>query len=146
MTSLARRSVWPWVAIGALAVTVLVFLGSFLLRILNPPVSPLADESDPRSVIQVEVVNASGVKGAGRKTMIFLRERGFDVVEITSIEERPHSTMILDRVGDRVSAMKIAQAIGVADSLIRSEIDSMRFLRASIILGTDVTNLVPFAE
>jgi hypothetical protein len=47
-------------------------------------------------------------------------------------------------VGDRQSALKIAHILGIPDSLVVSQIDSMLFVRASVILGNDLTNLQPF--
>ena len=141
-----RKPLWPWVVMIALAVVVLVAVASLVWRFVNPPVSPLTNEEDPRSVIQVEVVNASGRPGAGRKVMEFLRLRGFDVVEIGNDTARPRRSVVIDRVGDRTSARKVAQSLGVADSLITTDLDSMRFLQSSIIIGSDLDNLEPFAD
>ncbi len=141
-----RKPLWPWVVMIALAVVVLVAVASLVWRFVNPPVSPLTNEEDPRSVIQVEVVNASGRPGAGRKLMEFLRLRGFDVVEIGNDTARPRRSVVIDRVGDRTSARKVAQSLGIADSLITTDLDSMRFLQSSIIIGSDLDNLEPFAD
>lgn len=141
-----RKPLWPWVVMIALAVVVLVAVASLVWRFVNPPVSPLTNEEDPRSVIQVEVVNASGRPGAGRKVMEFLRLRGFDVVEIGNDTARPRRSVVIDRVGDRTSARKVAQSLGIADSLITTDLDSMRFLQSSIIIGSDLDNLEPFAD
>lgn len=141
-----RKPLWPWVVMIALAVVVLVAMASLVWRFVNPPVSPLTNEEDPRSVIQVEVVNASGRPGAGRKVMEFLRLRGFDVVEIGNDTARPRRSVVIDRVGDRTSARKVAQSLGIADSLITTDLDSMRFLQSSIIIGSDLDNLEPFAD
>jgi len=141
-----RKPIWPWIVMITLGVVVVVAIASLVWRFVNPPVSPLANEEDPRSVIQVEVVNASGRSGAGRQVMEFLRQRGFDVVEIGNDTSRPRRSSVIDRVGDRTSARKVAQSIGIADSLITTDLDSMRFLQSSIIIGADLDNLEPFAE
>ena len=146
MATERRRPIWPWVLIAVLGAVVLVFLGSLVWRLINPPVSPLVNEEDPRSTIQVDVVNASGRQGAGRHTLEFLRERGFDVVEISSASDRPKRSLVIDRMGDKVSARKIANALGIADTLISTDIDSMRFVRATILLGADIDNLEPFLD
>ncbi|MFN4907712.1 MAG: LytR C-terminal domain-containing protein [Bacteroidota bacterium] len=135
-----------WSVIGLAGLVTLVLLGSFVWRILHPPVSPLADETDPRSAIQLEVVNASGRKGAGKAALDFFRRRGFDVVEITTSAERPRRTSVVDRVGDRQSALKVARVMGVADTMVVAEIDSMRFLKASVVLGADLDKLEPFRD
>jgi hypothetical protein len=141
-----RKPLWPWIVMITLGVVVVVAIASLVWRFVNPPVSPLANEDDPRSVIQVEVVNASGRSGAGRQVMEFLRQRGFDVVEIGNDTARPRRSSVIDRVGDRTSARKVAQSLGIADSLITTDLDSMRFLQSSIIIGADLDNLEPFAE
>ncbi|MCX6140261.1 MAG: LytR C-terminal domain-containing protein [Candidatus Kapabacteria bacterium] len=140
------RPIWAWALIAILGVVVLAFIGSLVWRFANPPVSALVNEDDPRSTIQVEVVNASGRQGAGRHTLEFLRERGFDVVEISTSLDRPRKSTIVDRMGDKVSSRKLSASMGIPDSLIITEIDSLRFVRATIVLGADVDNLVPFHD
>lgn len=146
MIGVSGKPVWAWVLISVLGVVVVAFIGSLIWRFANPPVSALVNEDDPRSTIQVEVVNASGRQGAGRHTLEFLRERGFDVVEISTSIDRPRKSTIIDRMGDKVSAHKVAASMGIPDSLITTEIDSLRFLRATIVLGADVDNLEPFHD
>lgn len=141
-----RKPLWPWIAMITLGIVVMVAIASLVWRFVNPPVSPLTNEEDPRSVIQVEVINASGRPGAGRLVMEFLRLRGFDVVEIGNDTVRPRRSSVVDRVGDRTSARKLAQCLGIADSLISTDLDSMRFLQSSIIIGADLDNLEPFAD
>lgn len=141
-----RKPLWPWVLLITLGVVVILAVASLVWRFVNPPVSPLTNEDDPRSVIQVEVVNASGRPGAGKLVMEFLRLRGFDVVEIGNDTARPRRSSIIDRVGDRTSARKVAQSLGIADSLIITDLDSMRFLQSSIVIGADLDKLEPFAD
>jgi hypothetical protein len=112
----------------------------------NPPISPLANEEDPRSTIQIEIVNASGRKGAGKRALDYFRKRGFDVVEISSSTDRPRRSTVIDRMGDKQSALKVASALGIPDSLVVSGIDSLRFLRASVVLGSDLDKLTAFSE
>ncbi len=146
MTIKRQKQIWPWVVISVLATVVVVFLVSFVLRLVSPPVSALANDDDPRSVIQVEVVNGSGVKGAGRTTLEFLRKRGFDVVEISTTSELSRRSIVVDRLGDKLSARKVASTMGIADSLVTTDIDSMRFVRATVLLGTDIDKLEPFHD
>ncbi|RPI67440.1 MAG: LytR family transcriptional regulator [Ignavibacteriae bacterium] len=141
-----RRAVWPWVAIGLASVVVLTLLGFFIWRMIHPPVEPYVESDGPRTVIQLEVVNASGVNGAGRTAMNYLRERGFDVVELSTETEKRQRSMVVDRLGDRISALKVASVVGIADTMVVSEIDSMRFVRASLVIGADLMGLEPFQE
>lgn len=77
--------------------------------------------------------------------MTYLRERGFDVVELSTSSPVQKTSSILDRVGDRPSALRLAGAVGVADSLVVPMIDSMLFVRASVILGADASALPALA-
>lgn len=138
--------VWWWVAIGFIALIVAALITSFIIRMFNPPVEPTVDEGGILTTIQVEVVNGSGVAGAGRTTMKFLRERGFDVVELSTLPSKSSKSMVIDRVGDRISALKVANVLGIADSMVVSDIDSMRFVRSSVVLGTDLEHLDPFTD
>ena len=140
------RSVAGWGAVALAGVIVVGFLGSLAWRIAHPPISALSNEDDPRSTIQIEVVNASGLQGAGKRALSYLRKRGFDVVEISSASERPKHSTVIDRLGDKQSALKVAHTIGIADSLVVSGIDSMRFLRATVILGADIEQLEAFSD
>jgi len=141
-----RRRFWPWILVIIAGLVVVVFLGSFVWRMLNPPVQPYVESDGQITVIQVNVVNASGRNGAGRQVLEYLRERGFDVVELASSSTLQDSTAIIDRIGDRASALKIASVLGVPDSLVVTGIDSMMFVHASVVLGTDLTTLKPFEE
>ena len=137
---------WLWVVIALLGVLVVVFMGSLVVRLLNPPIEPTIEEGGVLKVIQIDVVNASGIAGAGRTTMTFLRERGFDVVELSTLQTRNTRSAVIDRVGDRTAALRVANVLGIADSMVVSDIDSMRFVRASVILGSDAKTLQPFTD
>lgn len=139
-------SVWAWLALAGAGVVVLAGAAIFVWRMLNPPVIPYVETEGPRMVIQVDVVNASNVRGAGRKTLEYLRERGFDVVELSTAPQAVDSSMVIDRLGDRTSALKVASVLGIADSMVISGLDSMLFVRASVVLGKDLRTLEPFKE
>lgn len=139
-------SVWAWLALAGAGVVVLAGAAIFVWRMLNPPVIPYVETEGPRMVIQVDVVNASNVRGAGRKTLEYLRERGFDVVELSTAPQAVDSSMVIDRLGDRTSALKVASVLGIADSMVISDLDSMLFVRASVVLGKDLRTLEPFIE
>lgn len=140
------RGVWWLVALGLAALVVLVLLGSLVWRLLNPPVSPYVEAEGSTHVIQVDVVNAAGYNGAGRRVLTFLRDRGFDVVEISTAASHRNRSSVIDRVGDRQSALKVAHVLGIADSMVVSDIDSMLFVRASVVIGKDLMVLKPFAD
>jgi hypothetical protein len=144
MTS-SPKKFWRLALVGICGVLAAIFGTSLALRFLFPPVNPTIVEGEKTVAIQVEIVNSSGQSGAGKHTMRWLRQRGFDVVELRTASKTKKS-MIVDRLGDRVSAKRVASALGIADSLIVSTIDSMLFVRASVILGEDLRSLEPFLD
>lgn len=119
----------------------IVMLSSFVNRIINPPISAEIDEEiykyRAEEVIQVNILNACGVSGLASETEGYLREVGFDVVEIGNYDVLLNESIIIDRLGDKASARKVANAIGLADTRIITKIDSSLYLRASIVLGND---------
>lgn len=143
-----RRNVLAgWMLVGTLATVVGVFLVAFVWRMMHPPVTPYVEtELGAPTVIQCEIVNASGMNGVGRRALSYLRERGFDVVELSTSPTVQTSSVVLDRLGDRRSCVKLAHVLGIADTLVEPRIDSMLFVRASVILGQDISLLAPFAE
>lgn len=135
-------------AITILSIVVVTMLSSFLLRVSTPPVdSHISLETakiNPQDVIQVNVLNACGVTGLASQAKEYLRNRGFDVVEVGNYSEKVEKSQILDRLGDPESAKKVAFAVGISDSCITQQIDSALFLRSTIIIGKDFASLKPF--
>jgi hypothetical protein len=98
-------------------------------------------------IIQIEVRNASGIPDLARRATAFLRERGFDVVEIGNYPEVGIArSRVIDRVGDRAAALKVARAIGIADEHVLEEISQDYFLDASVVIGLDYETLAPFDQ
>lgn len=120
----------------------------FIWRLfVNPSVDASVDQRLRRTksdyVIQVSVLNASGVQGLAKQTMLYLRRRGFDVVETgnTGLIEK---SRIIDYVGDTVSALRVAQAIGLEKKDIYVQIDSSLFLRCAVVVGKNYSTLKVF--
>jgi hypothetical protein len=94
--------------------------------------------------IQINVWNGSGRMRMAQKFTDYLRARKFDVVAMENYKDTSvDRTFIVDRVGDSVSAQKIAYALGVADSCIHREIDTEEYVKADLIIGRDFLNLKP---
>lgn len=94
---------------------------------------------------QVEVLNGCGVPRIAARVQEFLRERGYDVV---NVENAPgfdyEETLVIDRGGD----------LGVAEALAR-DLDTRNVIRqvrpdlvlqVTVILGADHRSLRPFRE
>lgn len=84
--------------------------------------------------IKVEVLNGTRVHGLARRATMYLRDRGFDVVEMGTSGEQRARTIVLDRSNHPAWAKLIAQAL---DAEIESRPDSTRFLDVTVVLGDD---------
>ena len=136
--------------IVALSCITVVLTLSFVQRIIiSPSVDPysanrVADEAIDGEKIQLTILNACGISGLAAEARDYLRNRGYDVVEIGNYPEVINNSIICDRTGNNDSANKIAFAMGIPDSLIVSDTDSTLFISASIIIGEDFHTLKPF--
>ena len=94
--------------------------------------------------IQINVLNGSGKMRLAQTFTDYLRARKFDVVQMDNYKDTAvPRTFIIDRVGDSVSAQKIAYALGVADSMIRRQIDTEEYVKADLVIGRDYPSLNP---
>jgi hypothetical protein len=117
---------------------------------LHPPVSAIVPIDKRRTVsdvfIQLNIINASGQQGIAKKTMNYYRERGFDVVEISTADSLSNISYVIDHLSDTISARNVAYALGLSDSTIKHDYDTTLYLRASVVIGTDYFKLKPFQE
>jgi LytR cell envelope-related transcriptional attenuator len=138
---------WSFVAIVGLVVVALVW--QFVIRtVLTHPVSGEIERTDmlvrKGERIQINILNGSGKMRLAQRFTDYLRARKFDVVDMENYKDTNVArTFIIDRVGDSVSAHKIAYALGVADSLVRREIDTEEYVKADLIIGRDFQALNP---
>lgn len=84
--------------------------------------------------IKVEVLNATTVPGLARKATMYLRDRGFDVVETGTSSEKRSTTLVLDRSGHADWAKLVA---GVLSARSESRPDTTRYLDVTVLLGND---------
>ncbi|MFN9952535.1 MAG: LytR C-terminal domain-containing protein, partial [bacterium] len=95
---------------------------------LHPPVTAIVPIDKRRTVsdvyIQLNVINASGQQGIAKKTMNYYRERGFDVVEISTADSLSNISYVIDHLSDTISARNVAYAIGLSDSTIKHDYDT----------------------
>ncbi len=138
-----------WSFVGVVAILVILLAGEFVSRaFLKHPVSGELERPDllvrKGERIQINVLNGSGRMHLGQRFTDFLRARKFDVVHTDNYQDTNVArTFIIDRVGDSVSAHKIAYALGVDDSLVRRQIDTEEYVKADLIIGRDYPNLKP---
>ncbi|MEP7219008.1 MAG: LytR C-terminal domain-containing protein [Bacteroidota bacterium] len=145
-----RRSArFFYMAIGGIALAVVGVLGYGLVEhtIFHHHVDATIDRTDmfvkAGEHIQVNVVNACGSDGMAMKFTEFLRARKFDVPEFSTEKRRESHSRVLDRVGDPLSAQKVAYALGISPKNIETAIDSSLFIRATVVIGEDYQQLRP---
>lgn len=123
-----------------------LLLTSFVYRVwIAPPIDAELNGNTPlEKIIQVNVLNATGVPGLANDVRKYLRDRGFDVVEVDNNTNTINNTVIFDRVGDKIATHKLAYALGINEKMIKLDVDSTLYLKASIIIGKDYKTLKPF--
>jgi hypothetical protein len=84
--------------------------------------------------IKVEVLNATKVRGLGRKATLFLRDRGFDVVAVSTSRLQMESTLVLDRSNHPEWAALVARAF---NARVEERPDSSRYLDVTVLVGGD---------
>ncbi len=98
----------------------------------------------PSKVIQMDVLNGCGARGAGSKMTKMLRGMGFDVVELKNYSSFDVTeTLVIDRVGNLAAARSVAGAIGVRESNVVQQINPDYFVDVTIVIGDDYLSLKP---
>lgn len=105
----------------------------------------LAGKNNTRSeIIQVEVLNGSGVSGLTDKGVDYLRKNKFDVVSKGNYESFDVlETMIIDRTGNMANAEAVAKAFGVTSKIVQ-QINSNYLLDVTVVIGKDYFNFEAF--
>jgi hypothetical protein len=127
---------------------VMVLLYGLVTRTLTPSPDPQRSDETTKlvgSIIQVEVRNGAGVDQLAAQTTHYLRERGFDVVDVGNYSSfQQERSVVIDRVGDLEAARKVAEALGLPTDRVRQDIRRQYYLDASVIIGHDYEQLRPF--
>ncbi|MFA8342414.1 MAG: LytR C-terminal domain-containing protein [Rhodothermaceae bacterium] len=95
-------------------------------------------------IIQVDVLNGCGKKGAADRFTDFLRNNKIDVVKTDNyISFDIDKTMVIDRIGNMANAKKIADLLGVSRKNVIQQLNEDYFLDVTVIIGKDYYNLAP---
>lgn len=125
----------------SLALAVVAFAaGSGLVVALSWGAEPAPD---PRAIaplgerVRVEVLNAGGVRGMAREATLWLRDVGFDVVDIGNADafDPERASTVIDRVGRPDLARSVADALGI--DIVLSQPDPNLYVDVSVLLGSD---------
>ncbi len=84
--------------------------------------------------IKVEIINATTVRGLGRRATIYLRDRGFDVVGISTSRDVRDSTLVLNRSGHADWAALVGKAFRAR---VESRPDSSRYVDVTVLIGAN---------
>lgn len=132
-------------SIGAIAIGAVTVIRTLATPDLDATIHRSDDLVKEGDQIQLNIANGSGMQGVARTTMDYLRSAGFDVVEIDNYKSFDiEKSFVIDRVGDSISTRSVARALGIADSLYVRNIDSTLYVRCTVVLGKDCTQLRAF--
>lgn len=133
-----RKAALIVLSIAGIAAAVYVF-------ILNPQQDPTIVEGHRIRAIQLDVLNAAGERGLAQKATDFLREKGFDIVEMGNALTRDQSqTVVIDRTGNMEAAKRVAEALGVPREQVIQKIDLTLYLDVTVLIGRDYESLQPW--
>lgn len=109
------------------------------------------DEAVPQAPsddhVQVDVRNGCGEPGLAARMAVFLRDRGFDVVEAGNFERSGIAdSFVLDRVGNTPAAERVAHAVGLGPAAVRLELQNEYLLDATLVVGCDYRGLRPYVD
>ena len=99
-----------------------------------PPDTVATLAAPPNSRIRVEVLNATSTRGLARRATRFLRDQGFDVVDMGTANERVDTIVVVDRSGHPEMAQKVADAFGGAQMQMRP--DTLRYVDVTVLIGS----------
>jgi hypothetical protein len=91
-----------------------------------------AERADQR--VRVQVLNTTKTRGLGRRAMLYLRDQGFDVVEVGTTAPKLDTTLVLDRSRHPTWAKEVASSLGLAR--VESRPDSSRYLDVTVLIGS----------
>jgi hypothetical protein len=127
------------VTIGALALVVAALGASLIWSRMAPhPGAPVTGPK--RHVIRVQVLNGSGEGGVASRVASYLREGGFQVVEVKNADRSDYfATLVVARRGDLEPAQIVARYLG-GPPIIRQAWDS-DLAEVTVVLGSDRSRL-----
>ena len=84
--------------------------------------------------VRVQVLNATKTRGLARRAMMYLRDQGFDVVEVGTTAAARDTTLVLDRSRHPEWARSVASSLGQAR--VESRPDTSRYLDVTVLVGS----------
>lgn len=104
-----------------------------------PPANPELE------IVQVQISNGTVVEGLAGRMREHLRAQGFDVLDVGNARTRDvPQTVVLDRVGNRPLALRVARALGLPEDRVREELSTSLLLDVTVLIGSDYATHAPF--
>jgi hypothetical protein len=122
---------------GAAVVAVLAILvrgGSPARAATREPVASDTLRVPPGTRVRVEVLNGTKTRGLARRAMLYLRDRGFDVVSLGNAARTYDTTTVLDHAQAPRWAGVAAAAMG-SGAHVEARPDTSRYLDITVIVG-----------
>lgn len=101
----------------------------------------------PNLTVQLDVRNGTGEDGVAKLFADYLRDQGYDVVEMGNyVTEDQDKSLILDRTGNTKNCTKVASVLGISDKNVIQQINDELYLDATVVIGKDYKELTPYLK
>lgn len=140
-------------AFNLLLNAVIFLLGAVIIYLLYSAVAKIGGGEEPvekvnlgtpSEIIQVEVLNGCGVSGVADRFTDYLRRNKVDVVNVGNYHRYDvEYTLVIDRMGNRANAYKVAQNLGIKNKYIVQQLNDDYFLDVTVVVGRDYYKLSP---
>jgi len=130
----------------AILIPVVVYLSyAFIQRTFLDPSVETMREGEEGGIIQLDVMNGCGDPGMASRCSSYLRERGFDVVEMRNYRTFDvDESIVIDRNGERENAVRVARALGIGEDNIIQQINQDYYVDVTVVIGKDYGELRPY--
>ena len=133
-----------------LLITVIIYLSySIFIKLTKEPAIDLSaiKKETPSDIIQVEVLNGCGVSGIADLFTDYLRDHHIDVVNIANYNQfNIDETMVIDRIGNKANADKVAEILGVPKGHEITQINDDYFVDVTVVIGRDYFKQTPIKK
>jgi|SRR5699024_2363878 len=132
-------------AIGFLSLLLALLVFGLFTRIVYPKIENKRTQKDQQlisDVIQLEVLNGSGVPGLADRATSTLRKNGFDVVKTGNFKNFDMTkSVVIARTNNTDNAEQVAKALGIISENILIEASDDFYLDATVVIGSDYKSL-----
>ena len=133
-----------------LLITVIIYLSySIFIKLTIEPAIDLSSikKETPSDIIQVEVMNGCGVNGIADRFTDYLRDYNVDVVKIGNyIQSNIDETIVIDRIGNKANADKVAEILGVLKGNAITQLNDDYFVDVTVVIGRDYFKQTPIKK